>query len=125
MRLLLLACLGGAIGSGVRYLLNTGMTRWLGPSFPWATLIANVTGCFAMGLLAAWLLGRGGDSQAMRVFLATGVLGGYTTFSAFSLDFAGLVQRGDLATAFGYAAGSVGLSLAGVFLGLWIMRTAT
>lgn len=128
MRFLLLACLGGAIGSGARYLLNVSMLRLLGPAFPWSTLIANVTGCFAMGALAGWLSVRasavGADPGDLRVFLATGVLGGYTTFSAFSLDFAGLIGRGQTVAALGYAGASVVLSLAAVFAGLALIQGA-
>jgi fluoride exporter len=126
MRLLLLACLGGAIGSGCRYLLNVTCQRAFGPAFPWSTLIANITGCFVMGLLAAWLasraIGASPDTATLRIFLATGILGGFTTFSAFSLDVATLVERGDIGAALGYAGASVGVSLAAVFAGLWLAR---
>lgn len=122
MRLVLLAAGGGAIGAAARYLLNVGMGRWLGPGFPWATFAANVSGCLLMGLLAGALIGREAETTALRTFLATGILGGFTTFSAFSLDFANLVHRGDTAAAFAYAAGSVLLSLAAVFAGLAIAK---
>lgn len=124
MRMVALAALGGAIGSALRHLLNTGLGAWLGPRFPWWTLIANVSGCLAMGILAALLIGREGETQALRVFLATGVLGGFTTFSAFSLDFASLIARGEIAAALGYAAGSVLLSIGACLLGLWLARGA-
>lgn len=125
MRLLLLACLGGAIGSGLRYLLALGCATALGTRYPWATLVANTTGSLAMGVLAGWLVSRtlaGADTVALRAFLATGILGGFTTFSAFSLDVATLVERGDMGAAAGYAAASVGLSIAAVFAGLWLAR---
>lgn len=126
MRLLLLACLGGAIGSGARYLLTIACQRAFGPRFPWSTLIANVTGCLVMGVLAGWLAtratGASPDAQTLRVFLATGILGGYTTFSAFSLDFATLIERGDMGAAFGYVTASVAVSLAAVFAGLLLAR---
>lgn len=122
MRLVLLAAGGGAIGAAARYLLNVGMGRWLGPGFPWATLAANVSGCLLMGLLAGLLIGREAETTALRTFLATGILGGFTTFSAFSLDFANLLHRGDAAAAFVYAAGSVLLSVAAVFAGLAIAK---
>lgn len=125
MRLLLLACLGGAIGSGLRYTLNVGCAAAFGARFPWSTLVANVSGSLAMGLLAGWLVSRtpaGADTDAFRVFLATGILGGFTTFSAFSLDVATLVERGDTGLAAGYVAASVGVSIAAVFAGLWLAR---
>jgi CrcB protein len=122
MRLLLLVAAGGAIGASARYALNVGVGRWLGPAFPWATLFANVSGSLAMGLLAGLIIGREGETVALRAFLATGVLGGFTTFSAFSLDFANLVGRGETLAALAYAAASVGLSIAGVLLGLAIAR---
>lgn len=122
MRLVLLAAGGGAIGAAARYLLNVGLGRWLGPSFPWATFAANVSGCLLMGLLAGVLVGREAETTALRTFLATGILGGFTTFSAFSLDFANLLHRGDGTAAFAYAAASVVLSLAAVFAGLAIAK---
>ena len=126
MRLLLLACLGGAIGSGARYLLNVACQRAFGPRFPWSTLIANVSGCLVMGVLAGWLASRTAgaapDTNVLRVFLATGILGGFTTFSAFSLDFATLVERGDMGAALGYVTASVAVSLAAVFAGLVLAR---
>ncbi|MFJ5486868.1 CrcB family protein [Hansschlegelia beijingensis] len=84
----LLVALGGALGSVARYLVNIASSRVFGMGFPWGTLTVNVVGGFAMGLLAALLALKGG-SQEMRVFLMTGVLGGFTTFSAFSLDAVG------------------------------------
>lgn len=122
MKLLGLAMAGGALGSGLRYLVNAGIGRLMGPAFPWGIFVINVTGCIVMGLVAGTLALRASDTQSLRVFIATGVLGGYTTFSAFSLDFANLVRLGDYPAATFYLVGSVGLSIAGVFAGLALSR---
>ena len=123
MKFLALAVGGGAIGSGLRFLVNTWLTRLLGAQFPWGIFLINITGCFAMGLLAGWVSARAPDNAAeLRAFVATGVLGGYTTFSAFSLDFANLVRVGEPLPAAIYLFGSVGLSVAGVFLGLLLAK---
>lgn len=122
MQNLLLVMLGGALGSGARHGVNMVIPRLFGGGFPWHTVTVNIVGSFAMGALVAWLAGRSGDSAQLRLLLATGVLGGFTTFSAFSLDFATLWQRGDLAGAFGYVALSVVSSLAAIFAGLWLVR---
>jgi CrcB protein len=118
-----LVAAGGAVGAAMRHLVNIGALRWLGPGFPWGTLSVNVAGSLAMGLLAGWLARRvGGSSNELRLLLATGVLGGFTTFSAFSLDVATLWDRGDAGLAATYAAVSVLLSVAGLFGGLALMR---
>jgi fluoride exporter len=109
--------LGGAIGSAARYGVNIIAPRFLGTSFPWATLVVNVVGCFAMGYLTAMLRQKFADDEHMRLFLTTGMLGGFTTFSAFSLDFFGLMQRGEMPLAMGYAIGSVVLSIIAVMVG--------
>lgn len=122
MKLFLLAAAGGAIGAGARHLVNIGFGRMFASSFPWHTAFVNVAGSLAMGvLIAAMALKVSGGLEA-RTFLATGILGGFTTFSAFSLDFATLVERGEFAHAAAYVGGSVGLSLAALFLGLWAGR---
>lgn len=118
MKLLLLAASGGAIGAGARHLVNTTFGAWTDGGFPWATLTVNVVGCFLMGLLIEALALRFDGSIELRTFLATGILGGFTTFSAFSFDFAHLAQRGDLTTGLVYVAASVLLSIAAVFAGL-------
>ena len=120
----LVVAAGGAVGASGRHLVNQLTLRLLGPNFPWGTLIVNIVGSFAMGLLIGGLvrLIPVGGSQNARLFLATGLLGGFTTFSAFSLDFAVLWQRGAVLTAAGYVAVSVIASLLAVFFGLWIMR---
>lgn len=124
MKLLLLAVTGGAIGAGARHLVNVGYGSWTDAGFPWATLTVNVLGCFLMGVLIETLALRFDGSLELRTFLATGVLGGFTTFSAFSMDFAHLAQRGDLALALVYVAVSVIVSIAAVFAGLAITRAA-
>lgn len=115
----LLVGLGGALGACARY----GAGRLIGAgAWPSATLFVNVAGGFLMGLLAGWLAARGGNEGA-RLFLGVGVLGGFTTFSAFSLEVALLIERGALGMAFLYAALSAILCVAALFLGLWLMRT--
>ena len=96
MRLLLLAALGGAAGSAARHLVNVGFGRWLGAGFPWSTLFVNVVGGFLMGVLIEALALKFSGSLELRTLLATGVLGGFTTFSAFSMDFVVLMQRHEL-----------------------------
>lgn len=122
MKLVLLAAAGGALGSSARYLVNVGAGRLLGMGFPWGTLIVNIVGCFIMGLLVGWGAFKGSVSQEARVFLATGILGGFTTFSAFSADFALLVERRDFGFSALYLTGSVVLSLLAVFAGIYLVR---
>jgi CrcB protein len=122
MNSLLLVALGGAIGASSRHLLAIGSFRAFGEWFPIGTLLINVVGCFLMGAAVELLAARLQPSEGLRLFVATGFLGGFTTFSAFSLDFMSLWQRGDAALAIGYAAASVALSLGGIFLGLWVVR---
>lgn len=94
-----------------------------GATFPWwSTLVVNVTGCFVMGLVAGWFAFRGESGPMVKLFLTTGLLGGYTTFSAFSLDTALLVERGAHGLAALYVLASVALSLLGVFAGLALVR---
>lgn len=123
MQLLLLASAGGAIGAGLRYLVNEAFAARGLVAFPWATLTVNVAGCLVMGLLVGMFAERSQVSHELRVFLTTGVLGGFTTFSAFSMDFARLTEGGEAGAAIAYAAASVVLSIAAVFLGLWLSRT--
>ena len=118
---LLLVMLGGALGAGARHLAGMAQLRWLGPGFPVATLFVNLLGSLLMGLLAGWLVLRGGSEQ-MRLFLAVGILGGFTTFSAFSLELGLMLQRGELASAAAYVLASVLGGLLLLFLGLWLMR---
>ena len=113
---------GGAIGASGRYLVNIAAGRLAGTGFPWGTLTVNILGSFIMGALVTAMALKVNVSQEMRAFLTTGVLGGFTTFSAFSLDFALLVERGDWPHAIIYALASVGLSLIAIFAGLWLAR---
>ena len=121
--MMIYAALGGAIGAAARYGVNVTTPKLVGHAFPWATIIVNVAGSFFRGLLIALLALSWKTSQEMRVFLMTGVLGGFTTFSAFSLDFAALFERKEYGLAFAYAGGSVVLSLLAVFAGLYLART--
>ena len=117
---------GGAAGSWLRYLVGRAWTGAIGPAaasaFPWATLTVNVVGSFAMGLLAGWLARFGGHGEGWRLLLGVGLLGGFTTFSSFSLEFGLLVERGSLGTAAIYVAGSLIAGFAGLFAGLAIAR---
>ena len=121
----LLVFLGAGIGGALRHGVNLGCARYGGVAFPWGTLTVNVAGSFIMGALAAWLALRAGEgwSQPLRLFLATGILGGFTTFSAFSLDAVLIWERGEAGLAAAYAAGSVVLSIAGLVAGLALVRT--
>ncbi len=120
----LLVAAGGAIGALLRHVSGTAALRLLGPAFPWGTLLVNVAGSFAMGLLIGILARMSSGGEAVRLFLATGVLGGFTTFSAFSLDAVALYERGELAAAGGYVIASVALSIAALALGLALVRMA-
>lgn len=113
---------GGALGSVARYFVNVAAGRLAGPDFPWGTLTVNIVGSFVMGFLIALMALKVQVSQEMRAFLTTGILGGFTTFSAFSLDFATLVERREAGLAALYVLGSVGLSLVAIFAGLKLGR---
>lgn len=121
----LIVFLGGGIGAALRHGVNLGAARLFGLGFPHGTLIVNVTGSLAMGLLAGYFAYKGVAPQQWRLFLTTGILGGYTTFSAFSFDVALLYERGDVALAALYLAASVVLSVAGLFAGFAIVRQFT
>ena len=118
----LLVFLGGGIGAALRHGVNVASLRAFGPGLPWGTFAVNVLGSLAMGALIGWLALRAGSSAEVRLFAATGILGGFTTFSAFSLDLANLIERGEALTAFAYALGSVGIALAALLLGLALVR---
>jgi len=120
---LLLVAAGGAIGASLRHLSGIAAVRLFGAGFPWGTLLVNILGSFIMGLFIAWMVKKTGISNDVRLFVATGVLGGFTTFSAFSLDVANMVERGAMSTAFIYIAASVVISLSAVFIGLWFGRS--
>ncbi len=113
---------GGAIGAVLRHGVNLGAAGLLGIGFPWGTLGVNLIGSFVMGLLAGVFTYLWTPSQEMRLFLTTGILGGFTTFSAFSLDAALLWEKGQPLPAALYIGGSVLASMVLVFLGLWIGR---
>ena len=121
----LVVFLGGGIGAALRHGTNLLAARLIGTSFPWGTLIENVAGSLVMGILAGYFAFRGDASQPWRLLLTTGILGGYTTFSAFSLDVALLYQRGETALAALYVLGSVGLAIGGLFAGLALVRHFT
>ena len=115
MNHIFLFMLGGSIGAGARHLTGRAALALWGPGFPWGTLIVNLVGGMLMGLLASWLAARASGDEALRYLLGVGVLGGYTTFSAFSLETANMLQRGDYAVALLYILASVaGLQLARV-----------
>src|SRR5258707_15406739 len=120
-----LVFIGGGLGSSLRHIINVVSPRLLGTAFPYHTFIINISGSIIMGLIAGYLAYKGGASQPWRLFLMTGVLGGYTTFSAFSLDAAMLYEKGELGLAALYVAGSVVLSIAGLFAGLALVRHLT
>lgn len=119
----LLVAAGGALGAGARHLVSGVFLRQFGGAWPWGTLVINVAGSLLLGLLVGVLAFRGGEGQAqLRLLLGTGVLGGFTTFSAFSLETVELIERGRAGSALIYALGSVALGVAGVFAGLWLAR---
>jgi CrcB protein len=120
--LYLIVFFGAGIGGALRHGVNVGAARLLGYGFPFGTLIVNVVGSFAMGLLAGYFAFRPGIGQHVRLFLTTGILGGFTTFSAFSLDTALLVERHSFGLAAGYAIGSVAASVSALFFGLAMFR---
>ena len=118
----LVVFVGAGIGGALRHGVNVASGRLLGPGFPWGTLIVNVLGSLAMGLLAAYFVARSGASEQWRLFLTTGLLGGFTTFSAFSLDTMLLVERNSYGLAAAYVLLSVGASIAALFAGLSLFR---
>jgi CrcB protein len=120
-----LVFVGAGIGGVLRHGVNVVSPRWLGMGFPYGTMAINIVGSALMGLVAGWFAFRAGEGvpQGLRLFLATGVLGGFTTFSAFSLDAALLWERGETVLAGIYVIGSVVLSLAGLLGGLAVMRS--
>jgi fluoride exporter len=124
MRAYLLVFLGAGLGGALRHGVNSLALRLLGPGLPYGTFLVNVLGSFAIGLLAGWFAFRGDASQPLRLFLTTGILGGFTTFSAFSLDAALLYERGALWSFAGYVIGSVALSILALFAGLAFFRHA-
>ncbi len=121
MKTILVIGAGGALGSMLRHLLNTAIAGWVRGPFPWGILAVNVLGCFAMGALVALFAGAWNVSQEARAFLTVGVLGGFTTFSAFALDTMGLWTVGDSKAALAYVSASVVLSIGGAFFGSFVV----
>ena len=118
----LLVFVGGGIGAALRHGVNVTLARWLGMHFPFHTLFENVSGSIVMGLLAGYFITAGGTPQSMRLLLTTGILGGYTTFSAFSLDTVLLIERDQYGLALIYVAASVLAAIGGVALGIQLIR---
>ena len=115
--------IGAGIGGALRHGFNIGAARLFGTGFPAGTLAVNVVGSLAMGLIAGWFAFRGGATGHLRLFLATGILGGFTTFSAFSLDAVLLMERHQWGLFALYVGASVAGSILGLMAGLWAMRT--
>ncbi|MGH6948858.1 MAG: fluoride efflux transporter CrcB [Kiloniellales bacterium] len=122
MKIVLAVALGGALGALGRYWTGALVGQWLGTAFPYGTLIVNVVGCFVMGLLIEASALFWSPSEALRAFIAVGLLGAFTTFSSFSMDFALLMGRGALVPAVTYLLASVLLSIAGLYAGLALIR---
>lgn len=122
---IILVMAGGAIGAALRFLLGRASSAVVGTAWPWGTLAANLIGGLAMGLLAGWLVARGQGGEGLRLFGAVGVLGGFTTFSAFSLETFMMIERGEMASALGYIGISVVGSVGALALGLALMRGTT
>jgi len=120
---LLQVALGGAIGASARYLTSVATMRFIGPGFPWGTLAVNVIGSFLMGVLVVALAHKDGGTR-FAPFLMTGLLGGFTTFSAFSLDALVIYERGEFALAAFYVAASVLLSIGAIVLAMYLTRGA-
>lgn len=118
----LLVAMGGALGSVCRYLVGIGAGRLLGPDFPFGTMIVNIVGSFAMGMFIELLALKFDGSESLRVFVAVGILGGFTTLSSFSLDTIVLFERGAISAAAVYVGGSIVLSLAALVAGLHFVR---
>lgn len=120
---LLLVAVGGGLGTALRF----GVGRWalalLGPGFPFGTFAVNIIGGFLMGLLAGWLARFGEGGEELRLLLGVGVLGGFTTFSAFSLEVFNMINRAEVALAAAYAMSSVAGSVLAVLAGVWLMRS--
>lgn len=118
----LIVFMGAGVGGALRHAVNLAAVRMFGYGFPLGTMIVNVIGSFLIGVLAGWFALRTGSSQHLRLFLTTGLLGGFTTFSAFSLDTALLIERNEPLAAAAYVVASVALALGGLFLGLALFR---
>ncbi|MCP5433714.1 MAG: fluoride efflux transporter CrcB [Alphaproteobacteria bacterium] len=123
MKILIAVALGGGLGATLRYLLVQLAQGLFGTGFPYGILTANVLGSFVMGAFAAWLAATGALSGEIRAFVAVGVLGGFTTFSSFSLDTVVLAERGDFGLAAAYVAVSLVLSIGALLAGLALVRS--
>ena len=121
----LIVFLGGGIGAALRHGVNVASARLLGTSFPFGTLTENIAGSLVMGLIAAYFALKGSATQQWQLFMTTGILGGFTTFSTFSLDVVLLYERGQTGMAALYVLASVTLSIAGLFAGLALVRYFT
>ena len=119
----LLVFIGGGIGSALRHGSALLAARWFGTGLPYGTLFVNIFGSFVMGLISEYWALKSGLPQPVRLFLTTGIIGGFTTFSTFSLDTTVLWERGDPWTAFGYMLASVVLSIGALFAGFALVRT--
>ena len=122
MKAYLVVLLGAGIGGALRHGVNVAALRLFGTGFPWGTLTVNVVGSLVMGLLAGYFAFRNDPGELWRLFLTTGILGGFTTFSAFSLDAMLLYERGEIAMMAIYLAASVGISIGALFAGLILAR---
>ena len=118
----LVVFLGAGIGGALRHGVNLAALRLLGPGFPYGTLTVNVAGSLIIGLLAGWFAHKADPGQLWRLLLTTGILGGFTTFSAYALDAALLIERNQLGLAALYALSSPVLAILGLFAGLWLIR---
>ncbi len=123
MNLVIAIALGGALGAVARHYVGAQMLRLLGDGFPWGTITVNVVGSFAMGALVEIMALRWNVGPELRAFMTVGILGAFTTFSTFSLDFVVLTERGALGLAAVYAIASFALSVLALFAGLWLLRT--
>ena len=124
MKMILAVALGGALGSVARYGVGVWAACRLGVDFPWGTLIVNLVGSFVIGALAEAMALIWSVSPEIRAFLIVGILGGFTTYSAFSLDIYLMIERGSWLPAFAYVAASLLLGLAALFAGLRLVRLA-
>jgi CrcB protein len=119
---ILLVALGGGLGAAMRYLMGGWALRQFGDAWPYGTFMINVLGSLLIGLIGGWLAFKGEAGLQMRLLLVTGVLGGFTTFSAYSIETASLIEKKAYLDAAGYSLGSVVVGLVAVFIGLWISR---
>lgn len=123
MNMILAVASGGAIGAVARFLVGRGMFHLMGPGFPWGTLTVNIVGSFLIGVMVEILALRTGASHPMQGFLVVGILGGFTTFSAFSMEVGLMIEKGQMSTALLYALGSVVIGVLALFAGLYVGKT--